>query len=303
MRVSNADRVVFPEAGLTKGDVVAYYEKVADLMIVHLAHRPLTVQRFPKGLPGGGFMQKNAPAHYPDSIERFTTPKQEGGTTTYPVVIDAGDIAYLANQGTITFHVWPSRLPNEWNPDRIIFDLDPPEDGSHDVAAAARIVKELFDTLDLPSTPVATGSKGFHVVAPIRPTLAADRLSTALYRSAHMLAANHNELLTIEFRKENRKSRIFVDWMRNHPGATSVCPWSLRPRPRATVATPITWEELASTEPATWTLRTIDERLTTPDPLAQLASDPPDATAAIERLESILDEAGIDPEPFDRFRS
>ncbi len=303
MQVSNAGRIVFPEAGVTKGDVVSFYARVAGRMLVHMAGRPLTLQRFPKGLSGPGFMQKNTPKHYPESIGRFTVDKRGGGTTTYPVVSDSADIPYLANQGTITFHIWPSRMADPWTPDRIIFDLDPPEGAVAPVRRAASIVRGFLDTLGLPSLPVATGSKGYHVVSPIKASVTAERLSAALYRAAHLLADRHPDLLTVEFRKENRRGRVFLDWMRNHPGATSVCPWSLRPRPQATVAVPITWDDLEETPPDAWTLRTIETRLALPDPLAELVANPPDPVDAVTALEATLDEAGIHPEPFDRFRS
>jgi bifunctional non-homologous end joining protein LigD len=303
IEVSNAARIVFPDAGTTKGEVVHYYERVAHKMLPHLAGRPLTLERFPKGLAGGGFMQKNTPKHYPASIERFSVDKREGETTTYPVVHVAEDLPYLANQGTITFHVWPSRLPEPWTPDRIVFDLDPPEGSLARVREAATVVREFLSVLGLDAVPVATGSKGFHVVAPILPTVPPDRLSNALFRAAHLLAGCHEDLLTVEFRKENRGGRVFLDWMRNHPGATSVCPWSLRPRPNASVATPLSWDEVDSTAPDGWTLQNIDDRLAAPDPLLRLVDRAQDPAMALEALEAKLDAAGVHPEPFDRFRS
>jgi bifunctional non-homologous end joining protein LigD len=301
MQISNADRVVFPDGPITKGDVVGYYLEVGERMLPHIAGRPLTLQRFPKGIGAGGFMQKNTPQHYPPSIERFSVPKK-GGTTVYPVVRDAPDIAYLANQGTITFHVWASRVEDDGNPDRIVFDLDPPEHDLRGVRDAARIVRQLFDELGLPSVPLATGSKGYHVVAPIRPDSDAGRVASAMQGAAVLLAEAHPDHLTTEFRKENRRGRVFLDWLRNTPGATSVCAWSLRPRPHAPVATPVTWEELDEVAPDGVRLCDVDGRLGT-DPLAALAEQPVDAADAIGALEDLLDSAGIHSEPFDRFRS
>jgi bifunctional non-homologous end joining protein LigD len=302
VRVTNADRVVFPKAGITKGEVVAYYESVADRMLVHLAGRPLTLERYPRGLDAPGFMQKNAASHFPPSIERVELPKRNG-TTTYPVVHQPGDIPYLANQGTITFHAWLSRIPDLDFPDRLVIDLDPSEGDVAQVRRAARIVRETFDEIELASTPVATGSKGYHVVAPITATVDAGRIAMAMHRLAVWLGATHPELLTSEFRKEQRRGRVFVDWLRNALGSTSVVPWSLRARPGAPAAVPLAWDEVDDVAPGDVGLRTIASRLDRPDPLAVLADSPADAELVIAALEQRLDEAGVEAEPFDRFRS
>jgi bifunctional non-homologous end joining protein LigD len=301
MQISSADRVVFPEGPITKGDVVTYYLDVADHMLPHLEGRPLTLQRFPKGISAGGFMQKNAPKHYPASIERFEVAKKDG-ITTYPVVHNAADIAYLANQGTITFHVWTSRVDDAGKPDRIVFDLDPPQHDLEGVGTAARLVRQLFDELGLPSIPLATGSKGYHVVVPVAPEIDGGRIASAMHGAAILLATAHPDHLTTEFRKENRRGRVFLDWMRNTPGATSVCPWSLRPRPHAPAATPITWEELDDVAPDGVQMRNVHQRIDA-DPLAALSEEPADATVAIAALEDLLEDADIHPSPFDRFRS
>ncbi len=302
VKVTNADRVVFPDENITKGDVVAYYESVADLMLVHLAGRPLTLERYPRGLGAPGFMQKNAAAHFPASIERVELPKRDG-TTTYPVVYRARDIPYLANQGTITFHAWVSRLPDLEFPDRLVIDLDPPEGSVAHVRSAAAIVHALFDDVGLASTPVATGSKGYHVVAPITATVDAERIAAAMHRLAVWLGTVHPELLTSEFRKEQRRGRVFVDWLRNGIGSTSVVPWSLRARPGAPAAVPLSWDEIDDVAPGGVGLRTVASRLDRPDPLAALAASPTEAGPGITALEQRLDEAGIEIETFDRFRS
>jgi bifunctional non-homologous end joining protein LigD len=302
VRVTNADRIVFPDEGITKGEVVAYYESLADRMLAHLAGRPLTLERYPRGIAAAGFMQKNAAEHFPASIERVELPKRDG-TTTYPVVHRAGDIPYLANQGTITFHAWLSRLPELEFPDRLVIDLDPTEGDVTKVRTAAGIVRTLFDELGLGSTPVATGSKGYHVVAPIAATVDAGRISTAMHRLAVWLGTAHPALLTSEFRKEQRKGRVFVDWLRNGMGSTSVVPWSLRARPGAPVAVPLSWDEIDDVAPGGVGLQTIASRLDRPDPLAALAESPAEGESVVAALERRLDEAGIEVQSFDRFRS
>ncbi len=302
LTVSNPDRVVFPDAGLTKGDVVAYYTAVADRMLTHLRGSPLTLERYPKGLSGGGFMQKNAAKHFPASIGRHEV-LRKGGTTVYPVVEQAADIPYLANQGTITFHAWTSRTAHPGRPERIVMDLDPPENAATLTREAAQLVGETLRSLGLASTPVATGSKGYHVVAPIAATCDLAEIATMTQGVAALLCAERPDLLTTEFRKVNRRGRIFVDWLRNAPGSTTVVPWSLRPRPHAPVTTPIGWAELSEASPDRWRLTTVHERLERPDPLAALMEEPPDASDAAAAVAELLAARGIELEPFDRFRS
>lgn len=302
VEVTNADRVVFPDVGITKGEVVAHYEAVAGRMLPHVAGRPLTLERYPRGIGEPGFMQKNAASHFPASIRRVELPNR-GRTTTYPVVTEPTDVPFLANQGTITFHAWASRLPELDNPDRLVIDLDPPEGDIVQVRKAASLVRTLFDELGLASVPLATGSKGYHVVAPITPTIASERIATAMHGVALWLGAAHAEHLTFEFRKRQRRGRVFVDWLRNGSGPTSVVPWSLRARPGAPAAVPLSWEEVNDVAPAGVRLRTIAERLDRPDPLAVLAGTPSDPAPAVAAIEQLLGEAGIEVRPFGRFRS
>lgn len=303
MKVSHPERVVYPDDGITKGDVVGYYETVAEHMLPHVEARPVTLQRFPKGIGGAGFMQKNAPDHFPASIERVEVPKRDDGTTVYPVLREAKDIPYLANQGTVTFHVWSSRLPDLDRPDRIIIDLDPPEGEVAAVRRAAATVREILDGIGLPSRPVATGSKGYHLVAPVVADDDAEHLADRMHAAAVWIATQAPDLLTAEFRIDERKGRVFVDWLRNRPGQTAVAPWSLRARNGAPAAVPLRWEELDSTPPDGWSLATVGQRLAEPDPLLELMGAPTPAAPVVTALDAMLAETGIEIEPFDRFRS
>ena len=300
MEITNPDRIIFADAGFTKRDVVHHYQHVAERMLPHIAGRPLTLQRFPKGLGKKGFMQKNASKHFPDFIRRIPIEHQKR-QTQYPEIDTAEGLAYLANQGTLTFHVWTSRLPHLGRADRIVFDLDPPE-GDHEAAREAALqVKAALDELELPSRPVATGSKGYHVVCPVEPNQATGDLTRLSRIVSTMLTTRFPDSLTSEFRKAKRKGRVFVDWLRNRTAQTVVAPWSLRPRAGAPVAVPIAWDEIADTPPDRWRLDTIRERIELPDPLALLA--PVDAGRAIQRADEMAEEADLLLEPFDRFRS
>ncbi|MBX3232128.1 MAG: non-homologous end-joining DNA ligase [Labilithrix sp.] len=306
--VSNADRVVFPAIGRTKGDVVAYYERIAPRALPHLLARPLSLRRFPKGLAGPGFFQKNVPAHYPPTFGRFEAPRQPRrgekapGITSYPVITEAEHLPYVANQGAIELHVTTSRIEDITHPDRVVIDLDPPEGA--DVALvrrAAHLARDVVGTLGLETTPVATGSKGYHLVARLAPSIDAEDLALAMHRAAAILAEAHPDTLTIAFRTALRGERVFVDWLRNRTMATAIAPYSLRAKPRASVATPLTWAELDSVAPDTFTIADLERLLERDDPLAALP--PSDARRFANNVETMFNAAGIVLERFDRFRS
>jgi bifunctional non-homologous end joining protein LigD len=315
IEVSHAERIVFPEIGRTKGDVVAYYERVAARALSHLLGRPLSIRRYPKGLAGAGFFQKNVPAHYPASIERFEVPRSAEATkrhrrkgedardsTVYPVLTSAAMLPYLANQGAIELHVTTARVPLA-HPDRIVVDLDPPPGALAFVRRAALITRDRMAELGLRTVPVATGSKGYHVVAPIAPSLDAWAIGTTMQKLGELLAAEHPDELTTVFRVAKRGKRVFVDWLRNRPLATVVAPYSLRARPRATVATPLTWDEIESTAPDAFTIDDAERLVKRADPLAELARTPADAGEFVRRVDHAFDRAGLAIEEFDRFRS
>jgi len=300
--VSNANRVVFPEVGRTKGDVVAYYERVASRALVHLVDRPLSLRRFPKGLAAPGFFQKNVPAHYPESIARVPVPRR-GGVTVYPVVSSAEHLAYLANQGVIELHVPTARVSDLHRPDRVVIDLDPPSGAVALVRRAAHLTRAALAELGLETVPLATGSKGYHVVAAVRPTVTADALAIATQKVAALLAAQHPDELTVVFRVALRGERVFVDWLRNRSSATVVAPYSLRARPRATVATPLTWDELDTAAPDAFTIDDLDRLLDRPDSLAKLAEAPSDTDRFVAAVDAAFERSGLVLETFDRFRS
>jgi bifunctional non-homologous end joining protein LigD len=297
VQASRPDKLIFPAAGLTKQDLVDHYERVAPLLLPHLAGRPLTLERYPNGVAAKGFLQKNTPRHFPETIGRVEVPKNDG-TVAHPLVDRPEDLLFLADQGTIGFHVWQSRLPRLDRPDRLVIDLDPPAGDLAGARFAARVVGELLDAAGFPSGLVATGSKGFHVVVPLVAEAGFDRVERAGRLVAGMAAAAHPERLTTEFLIRERGGRVFVDWLRNRWAQTRVAPWSLRPRPRAPVAMPIAWEELASARPDGWTLRSVEERLAGTPPLPTPVS-PAGPLAAVEEAAARL---GVSAdEPIDRF--
>ena len=295
MEISNSDRIIFPTKQLTKGDVVGHYERVGPRMLDFLAGRPLTLQRFPKGIDAKGFMQKNAGKHFPDSIGRHPVPKRDGDFTDYPVVTDAHDLCYLANQGTLTFHMWTATAAEPDRPDWMILDLDPEADDLDGVRFATFALRDLLAEFGLHGFALATGSKGFHIWVPLDGTAPFGEVSVATRALAGLAALRYPEQLTTEFLKKNRTGRVFVDWLRNTGIATVVVPFSLRPRPGAPVAVPVLWTELAAARPDQWTLGDLDDRLTIDTALTPCA-------LAVDEIVAAARTAGVDLDtPHDRF--
>jgi bifunctional non-homologous end joining protein LigD len=299
--LSNADRVVYPEDGITKGEVFDYYGRVGERMLPYIAHRALTVERYPKGLGGAGFMQKNAPDFYPDDlIGRCEVARGGGGTTTYPVVRSTGGIAYFANLSAITFHAPPATVDDMLHPDWVIWDLDPPEGQTNQVRAAAHALRSILIGFDIPTFVMTSGSKGYHLRAPLDRTADFAKVADLARGTAALAAAVHPDLMTLAFKKAERGHRVFVDWLRNAPLSTAVVPWSLRARTGAPIAVPLEWDEVDSIAPDAIGLDSIAERLET-DRWTGLV--PIDLTEAATLVSAALDETGIQLEPFDRFRS
>ena len=301
MQVSNADRVVFPDDGITKGEVVAYYESVAAMMLPFVAGRALTVERYPRGTGAKGFMQKNAPDHFGDDlIDRHEVPKEDGGTTVYPVVNETDAIAAFANLGVITFHAPPSTVDDEWHPDWAIWDLDPPPGEFDLVREAAELMRDALEGFGISPVLMTSGSNGYHLRVRIIPDVEADIVAGITRGTSALAVAAHPEKLTLAFRKADREGRVFVDWLRNAPYSTSVVPWSLRARTGAPVAVPISWDEVGAVDPDGIWFAEVSDRFDR-DPWTEMV--PHDIGPLAGQVDDALDSAGIDLEPFDRFRS
>jgi len=240
--LSHPDRLLFPDDGITKRDLAEYHAAMAPHMLPHIRGRPLMLQRFPQGIDGPGFMQKDARG-LPDWVRRVEVPK-EGGTVTHPVADDAATLVVLANQSCVTLHAWLSRVGRLDRPDQIIFDLDPSGDDLPLVCGAARALRALLDELELPAYLKTTGSRGLHVVTPLDGTAGFEEVRAFSYDVAAELVARMPDSLTVEFRKEKRHGRLFVDTLRSGYAQTAVAPYSVRPLPGAPVAAPLRWEEI-----------------------------------------------------------
>jgi bifunctional non-homologous end joining protein LigD len=287
--ITHPDKVLFPDEGITKGELAAYHEAIAPLMLPHLCGRPVTMERFPSGIGQPGFWQKDVSRGFPDWLER-TEVRHKGRSAFYPIVRDVRSLLWLANQNCITPHVWTSRLPDLTRPDLCVFDLDPARDEPDVLRRVVLAVRDLLDELGLASWVKTTGSKGFHVVVPLDGRARFGEVARFADRVGTRLVARHPEHLTQEFAKADRGGRILVDTGRNGHGATFAAAYAVRARPGAPVSAPCTWAEVerGDVRPRTFTLRTMADRVAQAgDPWADLWSRPRSLSAAAEALERL----------------
>ena len=291
IEISHPDKVLFPDDGVTKGELAEYYEQVAEWMLPHIKGRPLSLQRFPAGIGQRGFFHKDAPDYFPAWVRRVEAAKH-GGSVTHAIASDARTLVYLANQNTITPHVWLSRADRIDRPDRLVIDLDPaPKSNFADVRRAARNAGDLVREVGLEPFAQVTGSKGIHVWTPIQRRADFDHVKEFADGLAELLAARDPDALTTEFRKEKRGGRILVDVLRNRYAQTVVPPYAVRPRAGAPVATPIEWEELSDSKlrPDKWTVRTVLRRLDKKgDPWAEIGAHARGLSAPKRQLNALL---------------
>jgi bifunctional non-homologous end joining protein LigD len=282
--ISHPDKVLFPDDGITKGEVAAYYASIGPLMLPHLRGRPVTMERFPNGIGAGGFLQKDVSKGFPEWLERVEAPKR-GGVVHYPLINDARSLEWMANQNCITPHVWASRNPKLYQPDVCVFDLDPSADGEIEVLRGAALqVRDVLAELDpdLPTWVKTSGSKGFHIVVSLDASLGFDEVSAFALNVARVLVARDPEHLTLEFSKAERGGRIYVDVGRNGYSATFAAAYALRPKAGAPVSAPCTWQEIedGAVAPQTFSLRTMPARV---EKVGDLWADMPKRRRSLRR--------------------
>jgi bifunctional non-homologous end joining protein LigD len=293
VRVSHPGKVMFPDDGITKGELVAYYETVAPRMLPLIAGRPVTMERFPGGIGRKGFLQKQAADYFPDWIERVTAPNRRTRQATireevtYMVCRTPDDLAYIANQNCVTPHVWLSRAPDLFRPDQIVFDLDPATPDRRVLVSAAAGLRGLLGELGLPAFLKSTGSRGLHVVVPLVPAAETDAVQGFSLAVVEALAARDPDNLTTEARIANRGGRLYLDIGRNGYAQHMAAPYALRPLPGAPISAPLDWSELDDFDPRRHTLRTIADRLAEPDPWAGIAEAAATIDGAAARLSEL----------------
>jgi bifunctional non-homologous end joining protein LigD len=288
--ISHPDKVLFPDDGITKGELAEYYASVAEAMLPHLRRRPVTMERFPNGIGSGGFLQKDLKKGTPDWLERVDAPKK-GGVVHYPLINDKKSLEWMANQNCVTPHVWASRVPKLYQPDLCVFDLDPSAEDEPDVLrAAALAVRDILAELDLPSWVKTSGSKGFHIVVPLDAELGVEDVAGFANVVGKKLVERDPDHLTLEFTKVDRGGRIYMDTGRNGYSATFAAAYAVRSKSGAPVSAPCTWDEVESGRvgPRTFTLRSMSARLAA---VGDLWGDMPKRGRSLRRAIGLLSQA------------
>lgn len=286
IEISRPQKVLFPDDGISKSELARYYRSVARWAVPRLRSRPLMMERHPDGIGGKPLMQKNAPGYFPDWVHTAELSK-EGGSVRHVLCDDADTLVYLAGQACITPHRWLSRADRPYNPDLLVFDLDPSGDADFaDVVRAACCVGGLLEEVELPTQVMTTGSRGLHVIAPLDRSSDFDTVRAFARRVSEALVARHPDRLTGEPRKADRGDRVYLDIQRNAYAQTAVAPYAVRALPGAPVAMPVGWAELTDTglSPGRWTLRNAGDRLRERDPWAGLHPRGRSVRAADRRL-------------------
>jgi bifunctional non-homologous end joining protein LigD len=262
VKVTHPDKVLFPRAKITKLDLARHHERVAPVMAPYVRDRPLALQAFPNGIEEGGFFMKAVPDYFPEWVDRVTVPKR-GGTVTHALANHAATMVYLAAQNVVTPHLWLSRADEPRKPDRLILDFDPSMGGFADVRAAAREAGDRLRDAGLVPYAMATGSRGIHVICPLRRGPGFSEVHKFARAMAEAMVEDDPRRLTLEYKKVNRGSKIYVDVNRNAYAQHAVAPYAVRPKPRAPVAAPLHWEELSDgkLKPDRWTIKSIAKRV------------------------------------------
>jgi bifunctional non-homologous end joining protein LigD len=252
--ISNPDRVLFPESGITKGQLANYYRLVAEVMLPWSAERPITLIRCPQGRAKKCFFQKHDSGSFGESVKHVEIREKDGSTEPYLFIENIEGILACVQMGTIEFHGWGARIEDVEKADRLVFDLDPDEGlGFELVKKAALEFRELLSDVGLITFPMVTGGKGIHVIAPLTPKAEWHDVKDFSKRFSQAVAAKGADRFTAELSKAKRKGRIFIDYLRNQRGATAVMPYGVRARPGAPVAVPVSWDELRGLDnPAQW---------------------------------------------------
>ncbi len=265
-RLTRPQKLLFPEAGLTKLDLVRYYLAVSLVLLPHLRDRPLTLKQFPDGVGGRSFFRQHVPAYRPRWVATYRARAESTGRDVEHVLVnDAATLAWLANQAAIELHPWLSRALHPDRPDLMVFDLDPGADvGMEEVRRAALTLREVLGEDGLEAVPKLSGKRGIHLLVPLVPEATFARVRLYAEQAARRAEARWPEGITADYaRREERRACVLVDYAQNAFGRTTVAPYSVRATPQATVSTPLTWEELdaGAPDPRAFTTSTVPERL------------------------------------------
>jgi bifunctional non-homologous end joining protein LigD len=291
-RVRRPDKLLFPETGLSKGDLADYYERIHPRMRPQLAERPLVMERYPDGIAEEGFYQKEVGRHFPDWISTVRVPRKRGGSQRLLVADRKATLVYLVDQACVTPHLWLSRRDRLDVPDQLVIDLDPARDDFAPVRRAALQCRQLLDELGLYSVVKTTGSRGLHVHVPLRREEGFDAVRGFARTLAALLARRHPGELTTAARKAARRGRLYLDVARNAYAQTVVAPYAVRAREGAPVAAPIPWQDVEGSRlnARSFSVREVRRLLERDDPWAGLGRHARGLPGPRERLAELTDE-------------
>ncbi|MFL5945856.1 MAG: non-homologous end-joining DNA ligase [Gaiellaceae bacterium] len=296
VKLSSGDRVLYPEDGVTKGDLFAYYESVAPTLVPHLRDRPFTMKRYPHGIDGEVFFQKQAPKHLPDWIptRQFRTWPREGGSrlVDFALVNTPEAVLFMVQNNCIDMNAWYSRVDKPDRPDFVLFDLDPPDGGFAVAIEVAHLIRELLDEVGLPGYVKTSGADGIHVVAPIVRRATFEQTYAFAEAASRLLEQRHPGKVTTEWLKKKRQG-VLVDHRQNGWGKTIASVYSVRPKPGAPVSTPLHWDELTSdVRPGDFTMQVALDRVERQgDLFAPVLQEGKPLAAAAKKLERLRSEA------------
>lgn len=291
VKFTNLKKVYWPDQGYTKGDLLGYYEQVADFILPYLIGRPSHLLRYPDGVEGKSFYQHEAPKHLPAWFETIEIPSEsKGRPVPHMICNDRTSLLYLINLGSIDLHPWMSRKGSLDSPDWAVLDLDPKDAPFRDVIRVARAIKKILDAIGVVSCLKTSGKSGLHIFIPLQPGYDYDQSRMFCEGIARVVVRDHGDFATVERATQNRKSRVYVDYMQNRRGQTVVPPYVVRPVPEATVSTPLHWEELDfDLDPRDFHMRSVLPRLSRGGDLFRPALDQgQDLLPAIARLQEYL---------------
>ncbi len=288
--LSNLDKLLWPEDHLTKGDLIKYYILAAPFLMEHLRDRPMVFTRYPNGIEGKSFYQKNSPAHLPEWIKTFPLYSDDSKRDiNYILIEEQAVLAWLANQACIEMHPWLSRISSLEHPDFMVFDLDPSAGSTYDnVITVAQVLHQLLIELGLNSYLKTSGSRGLHIYVPVINLYTYEEIRMFANKIAALVAASTASISTLERSIRARGDKIYIDYLQNGRGKTLCSVYSVRPRPGASVSTPLNWGELPGVTPADFTIKTIIPRLKEKgDLFAQVLTDKQSLENAAEKLRSL----------------
>lgn len=295
VEITHPDKILFPKSKITKGDLVEYYRAIAPLMVPMMKDRPVSMLRYPNGITGEGFFQKNVAEYFPSWIKTKSIARKEQESIDMLLCNDAATLVYLANQACITPHIWLSRSDKLRYPDRLIFDLDPPSEKEFaKVMEGAKRLREVLEKdLGLKAFVMTTGSKGLHVVVPLKRDADFDEVRAFARKIGELLAKEEPDKYTIEQRLNKRKNRIFIDYLRNAYAQTGVAPYAVRAIEGAPVAMPVDWSELkAGLHAQKYTIKNSKDRLKK-DPWAKMNASAKSLKRALVIIDKMIGHIGL----------